>query len=81
MIYELAKEDPVKIKTVQDTWRPIQLQFFREAEKAAVMAAQMRDVASAEALLSKVLDQISETIRLTLVHLNNTLVDDASSSS
>jgi hypothetical protein len=81
VIYELAKEDPVKIKTVQDTWRPIQLQFFRQAENAAVMAAQMRDVASAEALLSKVLDQISETIRLTLVHLNNTLVDDASSSS
>jgi hypothetical protein len=29
--YELAKEDPVKIKRVQDTWRPLQMQFFKLA--------------------------------------------------
>ena len=32
-----------------------------------------QDVAAAEALLAKVLTNISETIRLTLVHLNSTL--------
>ena len=29
VIYELAKEDPFKIKKVQNTWRTIQLKVFR----------------------------------------------------
>ncbi len=73
VIYELAKEDQSKIKTVQDTWRPIQLQFFTQAEEAAVVAAQMGDIAEAEAMLDGVVANISETIRLTLLQLNHTL--------
>ena len=73
VIYELAKEDRAKIKRVQDTWRPIQLRFFHQAEEAAIMASQMRDAASADVLLGKVMTNISATIRLTLLHLNQTL--------
>ena len=73
VIYELAREDPMKIKRVQDTWRPIQLRFFQQAEEAAEMASQMKDVTAADALLSNIVANISETIRETLVHLNQTL--------
>ena len=73
VIYELAKEDPIKIKRVQDTWRPLQLQFFQMAEEGATMAAQMRDVLAADALLGKITTNISSTIKQTLEELNRTL--------
>ena len=72
VIYELAKQNPFKIKLVQDTWRPIQLGFFEQAERAAEQAEAL-PVAQADALLRAVLLNISATIQSTLLHLNNTL--------
>jgi hypothetical protein len=54
VIYNLAKENPLKIKRVQDTWRPIQLRFFEQAEKAAAEAEKM-EAAAADAMLRSVL--------------------------
>ena len=72
MTYEVAKTDAAKIKMVQDTWRPIQLRFFAQAEEAAA-AAELMEVGAADAMLQAVLQNVSETIRLTLGHLNQTL--------
>eukprot|EP01051_Picozoa_sp_SAG22_P010909 SAG22_NODE_1012_length_6040_cov_4.791449_3_plen_75_part_00 len=72
MIYDLAKEDPLKIKRVQDTWRPLQLRFFAQAEQAAEQAAGM-DADAADELLRAVTLNISDTIQMTLLQLNRTL--------
>jgi len=71
-IYNLAGEDPEKIKHIQDTWKPIQQRFFQEAEEAAVKAEQM-DVDAANTMLGSLLHNMSETIRTTLVKFNETL--------
>ena len=70
--YDLAGTDNLKIKQVQDTWRPIQLQFFEQAEQAAVQAGNMT-VDEAAVMLAAVLSNISNTIQTTLLHLNRTL--------
>merc|ERR1719401_1486965 len=46
-IYEIAGSDQKKIQYIQDTWKPIQKQFFTQAEDAAVKAGQM-DAVSAD---------------------------------
>jgi hypothetical protein len=69
----LAKEDPTKIKHVQDTWRPLQLRFFKQAEQAAEEANGM-SADAADAMLRAVLLNISNTIQVALLHLNSTLL-------
>ena len=44
-----------------------------QQEEGAVMASQMPDATAAEALLGKIVANVSETIRMTLMHLNQTL--------
>ena len=73
VIYELAKTDPAKIKHVQDTWRPIQLRFFQQAERAAAQV-EMLPATQADAFLSAVLLNMSTTIQTTLLQLNRTLI-------
>ena len=72
VIYDLVGEDASKIKQVQDTWRPIQLRFFEQAEQAAEQANSM-DADAADALLQVVMLNISDTIQATLLRLNQTL--------
>lgn len=74
VMYNLAKEDQGKIKHVQDTWRPLQLRFFKQAEQAAEEANGM-SADAADAMLRAVLLNISNTIQVTLLHLNRTLAD------
>ena len=77
VIYDLAKENPLKIKHVQDTWRPLQLRFFEQAEQAAEEANGM-DADAADAMLRAVSLNISNTIQTTLLHLNSTLSEPGS---
>jgi len=51
----------------------IQLRFFEQAEEAAV-AAERISSDEADAFLGKVMANISETIRVTLVNFNQTLI-------
>ena len=46
-------QDGTKIKHVQDTWRPLQLRFFAQAEAAAARAETM-DAAAADDMLRAV---------------------------
>jgi len=71
-IYNIAGKDQRKIKHIQDTWKPIQKQFFTQAEEAAVKAEQM-DADAADAMLGAVLKNISQTIQSTLLTFNRTL--------
>ena len=57
---------------MQDAWRPLQLDFFEQAEQAAVQANSM-DADAASAMLQAVALNISNTIQNTLLHLNQTL--------
>lgn len=72
VIYNLAGNNPLKVKQVQDAWRPLQLDFFEQAEQAAVQANSM-DADAASAMLQAVALNISNTIQNTLLHLNQTL--------
>lgn len=71
-IYEIAGTDQKKIQHIKDTWKPIQKQFFTQAEEAAVKAAQM-DADAADAMLATLLTNISNTIQSTLLAFNHTL--------
>jgi secernin len=70
--YDIAGSDQKKIQHIQDTWKPIQKQFFAQAEEAAVKAEQM-DADAANAMLAAVLQNISKTIQSTLLEFNRTL--------
>merc|ERR1719198_1071543 len=71
-IYEIAGKDQKKVQHIQDTWKPIQSQFFAQAEEAAVKAEQM-DADAADKMLATLLQNISSTIKSTLLEFNRTL--------
>ena len=70
--YALCGSDAAKIKTVQDTWRPIQTRFFRQAER---LADEVNDLSpsAADAKLADFMTNVSATIHDTLLHFNRTL--------
>ena len=70
--YTLCGTDATKIKHVQDTWRPIQTRFFREAEALADKVNDM-DVATADTALARFMTNVSTTIHETLAKFNTTL--------
>jgi hypothetical protein len=71
VIYDLVREDQLKVKQVQDTWRPIQLRFFEQAERAAEQVVGM-SADEADVLLKAMTLNISNTIQATLLYLNRT---------
>jgi hypothetical protein len=75
-IYTIAGTDQSKIKTIQDTWRPIQTQFFSQAEDAAVRANQL-DPDAANTMLASLLANFSATIKTTLLGFNRTMLVDS----
>lgn len=75
--YGLAREDLSKIRAVKDAWRPLQQELLHRAELVATAAAGQGSAERA-ASLTAFMANVSESIRMTLSHLNSTLADDSS---
>ena len=71
--YHLARGSALKVQKVRDTWRPIQLRFFREAEALADAVNDM-SATDADAALAVFMANVSSTMHATLLHLNHTLL-------